>query len=105
MIEPVRPPPKRVSGRILTWWFGLMSAAGVGSGLFADKRPFGDDGLGYRLLIVCVAVVVALLALRVALRRPLPDLIRDRLLLFGGFVGLAAFLVGHWLAVNLAAIR
>lgn len=108
MIEPARPPPKRapVSGRILTWWFALMSAAGVCFGLFANKQAFGDDVLAHPLVIFfCAAVAVALLALRFALRRPLADFIPDRLLLFGCFVGLAGFLIGHWLAVNLAALR
>lgn len=108
MIEPVRPPPPKrapVSGRILTWWFGLMSAAGVAFGLSAEKRPFGDDVLEHPLVIFGAVVAIALLALRFALRRPVPELIPDRLLLFGCFVGLAAFLIGNWLAVNLAAIR
>jgi hypothetical protein len=104
MIEPVTPPPKHApaSARILAWWFGLMSAAGVAFGLFADKRRFGDNALD-AFVIVCAAV--ALLALRYALPRPAPGLLPDRLLLVGCFVGLAAFLVGNWLALNLAAIR
>jgi len=107
MPEPVSPPPKRapVSGRILTWWFGLMSAAGVAFGLFANNRPFGDDVLEHPLVIFCAVVALALLVLRFVLRRPVPDFIPDRLLLFGCFVGLAAFLIGNWLAVNLVAIH
>ncbi len=108
MSAPVRPPPnsrRPVSGRILTWWFGLMSAAGGAFGLFAEKRPFGDDVLEHPLVIFFAVVAVALLALRFALRRPVPEIIPDRLLLFGCFVGIAAFLIGNWLAVNLAAIR
>jgi len=103
MTEPARPPRKRapVSGRILTWWFGLMSLAGMLFGAFADKRPFGDDVLMHPLIILFIVVGVALLALRVALRRPVPEIIPDRLLLVGCFVGLAAFLIGNWLAVNL----
>ena len=35
------------SGRILTWWFAAMSAAGVLFGAFAEQRPFGDDVLAH----------------------------------------------------------
>ncbi len=103
---PTRPSNARpASGRILTWWFGLMSAAGVLFGLLAEERPFGNDMLEHPLVVFFAVVAAALLVLRFALRRPVPDLIPDRLLLFGCFVGLAAFLIGNWLAVNLAAMR
>jgi hypothetical protein len=103
MAEPIEPLAKRkpVSARILTWWFGLMSVAGMAFGAYADKRPFGDDILEHPLVILFVVVGVALLALRVALRRPVPEIIPDRLLLAGCLVGLAAFLIGNWLGVNL----
>ena len=103
MPQSTEPPPERkpVSGRILTWWFGLMSVAGMAFGAYADRRPFGDDILEHPLVILVVVVAVALLALRFALRRPIPEVIPDRLLLVGCLVGLAAFLIGNWLAVNL----
>jgi peptidoglycan/LPS O-acetylase OafA/YrhL len=103
MTSPTEPPRKRepVAGRILTWWFGLMSVAGMAFGVYADKRPFGDDILEHPLVIFFVVVGAALLALRFALRRPVTDFIPDRLLLIGCLVGLAAFLIGNWLAVNL----
>jgi hypothetical protein len=106
MSEPDRPPPRRQppSGRILTWWFALMSAAGVLFGVFADKRPFGDDVLAHPLVILFVVVGVALVVLRFVLRRPVPEIIPDRLLLFGCVVGVAAFLIGNWLAVHLRAL-
>jgi cytochrome b561 len=106
MTSPIQPPPKRppVSGRILTWWFALMSAAGVLFGAFADRRPFGDDVLAHPLVALFVVVGLALLALRVALRRPVPEIIPDRLLVVGCVVGLAAFLIGNWLAVHLRAL-
>jgi hypothetical protein len=106
MIEPAPQPRQRpsVSGRILVWWFALMSAAGVLFGVFADKRPFGDDVLEHPLVILFVVVGAGLLALRFAWRRPVPEIIPDRLLLFGCVVGLAAFLIGNWLAVHLRAL-
>ena len=107
MNEPATPPTKTrpVSGRILTWWFGAMSAAGVLFGVFAEDRPFGNDVLEHPLVIFFAVVAAALLVARFALRRPIPDFIPDRLLLVGCVVGLAAFLIGNWLAVNLLAIR
>jgi drug/metabolite transporter (DMT)-like permease len=95
MSEPGKSPRTPVSGRILTWWFGLMSVAGMAFGANAD------DILEHPLVILFGVVGAALLALRVALRRPVPEIIPDRLLLAGCLVGLAAFLIGNWLAVNL----
>lgn len=105
MVEPIKLRPGRppVSGRILIWWFALMSAAGVLFGVFADKRPFGDV-LEHPLVMLFVAVGIVLLVLRVALRRSVPDIIPDRLLMIGCVVGLVAFLVGNWLAVHLRAL-
>jgi hypothetical protein len=93
------------SGRILTWWFALMSAAGVLFGVFAEDRPFGNDVLAHPLVIFFVVVGAGLLVLRFALRRPVPEIIPDRLILFGCVVGVAAFLIGNWLAVHLVALR
>lgn len=82
-----------------------MSAAGVLFGAFADQRPFGNDVLAHPLVIFFAAVAVGLLTLRFVLRRPVPDVIPERLLLFGCVVGIIAFLIGNWLAVHLVAIR
>ena len=100
------PTPRRpISGRILTWWFGVMSVAGVAFGLFAESRPFGNDVLEHPVVILFVVVGIGLIVLRVVLRRPVPEIIPERLLLVGCVVGLAAFLIGNWFAVNLSAIR
>jgi hypothetical protein len=81
-----------------------MSAAGALFGVFAEKRPLGDDVLAHPLVVLFVVVGFGLLALRVALRRPVPEIIPDRLLVFGCIIGLAAFLIGNWLAVHLRAL-
>jgi hypothetical protein len=105
MSEPVRPPRKRPpSGRILVWWFAAMSAAGVLFGAFAGQRPFGDDVLTHPIVIMFIVVGIGLLVLRFAMRRPVPEIIPDRLLVFGCIIGLAAFLIGNWLAVHLRAL-
>jgi hypothetical protein len=60
------------------WWFGLMGLAGFGFGLLADRRPFGDDMLLHPLVVFFVLVGLSLLVLRMALARPVPDVIPDR---------------------------
>jgi hypothetical protein len=106
MTEPVRPPRKRppASGRVLTWWFAAMSAAGMLFGAFAEQRPFGDDVLAHPAIVLFIVVGIGLLALRFAMRQPVQEIIPDRLLVFGCIVGLAAFLIGNWLAVHLRAL-
>jgi hypothetical protein len=53
---------------------------------------------------VIFVVGAARFALRFALRRPVPDIIPDRLLVIDCLVGLAAFLIGNWLAVSLRGV-
>lgn len=88
------------TSRILTWWFGLMALGGFAFGLFAERRPFGDDVLANPLLVFFVAVGVALLALRLIAARPVPAIIPERMLLYGCFAGLAMFVAGNWLGVH-----
>ena len=95
----------QVSPSALTWWFGLMVLGGLAFGLFADRRPFGDDVLAHPLAVFFSAVAASLLMLRVAAQRPVPELIPDRMLLFGCFAGLAAFLVGNWVGSHLLLLR
>ncbi len=106
MTSPTQPPRKRppASGRILTIWFAMMSAAGVAFGASAKDRPFGDDVLAHPLVVMFVLVGAALLVIRFALRRPGSEIIPDRLLLAGCLLGLVAFLIGNWLAVNLRSL-
>ena len=93
------------SSRILNWWLGLMALGGLAFGLSAERRPFGDDLFLHPLAVFYAAVAVALLALRVALRRPVPELIRDRMLLAGCMLGAVTFLAGNWIDTHLFAVR
>ena len=82
--------------RARVWWYGLMGIAGFGFGLFADRRPFGDDVFAHPLSVFFILVGLALLALRVILARPVPDVIPDRALMLGCVLGLAMFLTGNF---------
>ncbi len=82
-------------------WFWLMAIAGFAFGLNAERRPFGDDVLLHPLAIFVVLVVAALLALRIVLRRPVPEFLPERALIAGCLIGLAAFLIGNWIDTHL----
>ena len=79
-----------------------MGVGGFGFGLFADRRPFGDDILLHPLVVFFILVRLALLILRVVLARPVPELIPDRALMLGCVLGLAAFLTGNFAAAHIA---
>jgi len=106
MTSPAEPPRKPAPNaqRILTIWFAMMAIAGAAFGISAKDRPFGDDILLNPVVIMFACVGAALLAIRFALRRPVTDVIPDRLLLTGCLVGIVAFLIGNWLAVHLRAL-
>lgn len=80
------------------WWFGAVVAAGFGFGLIGERRPFGEDMLAHPLVIYFLAVAAALLVLRIALRRPVPEVIPERALIAGCMLGLVAFLAGNFVA-------
>jgi drug/metabolite transporter (DMT)-like permease len=82
--------------RARVWWFSVMGLAGLGFGLFADRRPFGDDVFTHPLSVFFILVALALLALRFILARPVPEVIPDRALMLGCALGLAMFLVGNF---------
>jgi len=89
----------------LVWWFGLMALGGFAFGLLGDRRPFGTDVLAHPIVIFFAVVAVALLVLRVARARPVPELIPERALVVGCFIGGAAFLAANWAVAQLFAIR
>jgi hypothetical protein len=91
--------------RALTWWFGLMALGGLAFGLFSERRPFGDTFLAHPLAVFFVIVGAALLALRVALRRPVPEILPERILVFGCLLGVVMFLAGNWIDTHVLSAR
>jgi hypothetical protein len=90
--------------RARVWWFAAMALGGFGFGLLGDRRPFGTDVLTHPFVIFFAVVAVALLVLRLACARPVPELIPERALVVGCLVGAAAFLAGNWAAAYLLPI-
>jgi hypothetical protein len=82
-------------------WFVLMALSGIGFGLIGERRPFGNNFLAHPLVAYFIVVAAGLLILRMAAARPVPELISERALVIGCFIGLAAFLVGNWVATHL----
>ena len=91
--------------RAVFWWRAAMIAGGFVFGLFADRRPFGEPVLGHPIVVFCGIAGLGLLALRIALARPVPDVIPERAMVVGFLLGIAAFLAGNWIGVHLIAVR
>jgi hypothetical protein len=87
------------------WWRVLMIAGGFAFGLFADRRPFGETFFGQPVVVFAALSGVGLLVLRMVLRRPVPEVIPERAMVVGFFLGIAAFLAGNWIGVHLIALR
>ena len=77
-----------------------MAIGGLCFGLTAERRLFGDGVFAQPLVAFFILVGAALLIMRVALARPVPEIIPERALLLGCVAGLAMFLVGNWLGVH-----
>jgi hypothetical protein len=96
--------PAKTSGKTMSFvrlWFAAVGAGGFGFGLIAARRPFGDDILAHPLVLYFFTVTAVLLVLRIAARRPVPDLIPERALAAGCVVGLGLFLAGNFAATHL----
>jgi hypothetical protein len=89
------------SKRVIAAWYYGVSAVGLAFGLLGERRPFGEDVLAHPLIIFALVVADALLVLRFASGRPVPDIIPERALVRGCALGLAAFLVGNFVAAHL----
>jgi hypothetical protein len=98
---PDGPPPVPVSPHLLTWWFGLMALGGVGFGLCADGRPFGNGVLAHPLVIFFALVAAGLLTLRFLHARPVLQLISAPCLAAGAVIGIGCFFAGSWFGVSL----
>jgi len=92
---------RAAASRALHWWYGLMAAGGLLFGLLGDARPLGPSVLAHPFVIFFAVVAAALMILRVARGRPVPELIPERALVIGCFVGGAAFLAGNLIAAHL----
>jgi hypothetical protein len=99
--RPGDPPPVPVSPHLLTWWFGLMAVGGVGFGLYAEERPFGNGVLAYPLVVFLACAAAALLTLRFLHARPIRELISERFLGVGVAIGIVCFFIGDWFGVSL----
>ncbi len=89
----------------LASWYGLMGLVGFGFGALADRRPFGHDILVHPLVMFFILVGLSLLALRVLLARPVPEVISDRALIVGCVFGLAMFLAGNFLSAQILPLN
>ena len=61
---------------------------------------FGDDIFAHPLSVFFILVGLSLLALRVILARPVPEVIPDRALMLGCALGLAMFLTGNFVTAH-----
>ena len=77
-----------------------MAVGGFCFGLTAERWLFGDGFFAHPLVAFFILVGVGLLILRVALARPVPEVISERALLLGCAAGLAMFVLGNWLGVH-----
>ena len=82
-----------------------MAVGGAAFGLIGERWPFGQGFFAHPFVVFFIIVAGALLALRFALARPVPDIISERALVVGCLIGVAGFLVGNWCGVNLATTR
>ena len=96
--------PDTGRSRASALWFGAMGLGGFGFGLFADRRPFGNDILLHPLVLFFILAGLSLLVLRAVLARPVPELIPDRALMLGCALGLAAFLIGNFAAAHVLQV-
>jgi hypothetical protein len=83
------------------WWYALMALGGLAFGALGERRPFGNGILLHPLMLYFALVCVCLIALRLVLSRPLPEMIPDRALVIGCVIGLVLFLAGNFIVVHL----
>jgi uncharacterized membrane protein YeiH len=94
----------RAPARAVLWWYGLVGLGGFAFGLIGEHRPFGAGLFAHPVVLFAMSVGAGLLVLRGVLARPVPNVIPDRSLLIGCFVGLALFLAGNFVATHAPAM-
>jgi hypothetical protein len=99
--RPDGPPPVPVSPHLLTLWFGIMAAGGLGFGAYADQRPFGTGVLAHPLVVLFAFAAAGLLTLRSLHTKPLLQLISAQSLAAGAVIGIGCFFIGKWFGVSL----
>jgi uncharacterized membrane protein YedE/YeeE len=82
-------------------WYGLVMAGGMGFGLIGERRPFGNDMLAHPLVVYFALIALVLLILRIALARPVPEVIPERVLVAGCLSGAAAYLAGNFISAHI----
>jgi hypothetical protein len=82
-------------------WYGLVMAGGMGFGLIGERRPFGNDILAHPLVVYFALIALGLLILRIALARPVPEVIPERVLVAGCLSGAAAYLAGNFISAHI----
>jgi hypothetical protein len=82
-----------------------MVAGGFAFGLLGDRRPFGEAFLAHPIVVFAALAGLGLLVLRVALGRPVPEVIPERAIVIGFVVGVAAFLAGNGISMHLIVAR
>jgi hypothetical protein len=80
-----------------------MIMGGLAFGLLGERRPLGQDVFAHPASLFFITAMAGLLVMRAVLARPVPEIIPERPLLLGCFAGLAAFLVGNWIAAHVIA--
>ena len=95
------PPQAPPSVRVRNVWYAAMALAGVAFGLIGERRPFGDGVFAHPLVALFILVGFALLVLRMALARPVPEVIAERALMIGCLIALAGFLAGNFVSAHL----
>lgn len=88
------PPGRLNASRVLTWWFAVMSLAGLLFGWFAAQEPAGAERLAVPLVLFAIVVGAALVALGITTRRPPYALMSVRHWIVIGAVGVAALAIG-----------
>jgi hypothetical protein len=99
-----RKKPRSSSSLPVRVWYAAMALAGLVFGLIGERRPFGDGIFAHPLVVLFILVGAALLALRVVLARPVPEVISERALAIGCVAALAAFLAGNFASAHLIGL-